>query len=98
MLQRVLQEIETLRGPINLNDLAHRLEVEPGVLERIIEFWIWKGRLKDNRAGTEAAEAVCNGAVCIRSCPGPQDCPFVVTMPRALAVTLPPKDKPTPEK
>jgi hypothetical protein len=96
MLRRVLREIEALRGPINLYDLARRLEIEPGALEGMIDFWIWKGRLKDNRSGVTAAEVACSGAVCSRSCPGPQDCPFVVRMPRTLSVVLSPQDKGTP--
>jgi hypothetical protein len=88
MLQQVLDEIKSAGGTINLNELAGKLNIEPGALEGMVQFWIRKGRLKETDVTRGPAGQACNTASCACSCPGPQGCPFVMTPPRTLSITI----------
>lgn len=78
LLISVLQSIQTAGGPVTLGELSHQLEIEPGALEGIIEFWVRKGRLTAS-GGTAAA---CGPAACSACTPsGEAGCPFVVGAP-----------------
>ncbi len=92
MLQRVLEEIEQSQEPLNLADLARRMGIEQSALEGMIEYWVRRGRLKDDRHSAEEAYILCSGRVCGTgsSCPGPQECPFIITAPRTFSLTPPP--------
>ena len=89
MLQQVLREIKSAGGTINLNELAGRLNVEPSALDGMIQFWIRKGRLKETDITCGPAGQSCHTVSCACSCPGPQGCPFVMTLPRTLSISLP---------
>jgi hypothetical protein len=95
MLRRILQELETIQGPVDVRDLARRLNVEPGALAGMIEFWVRKGRLKNYLQEAETAPAICNGSHCGGVCPGPQACAFASTLPqtRWIALQLQAKDQ-----
>ena len=88
MLRQVLQEIEAAQGTISLTDLSRKLGLEPGALEGMIQFWVRKGRLKDDERDNQQLFAVCGGGSCGRSCPGAQGCPFVAKMPRTFSLAL----------
>ena len=88
MLRQVLAEIKSADGTISLNELAGKLNIEPSALEGMIQFWIRKGRLKETDVAREPVGQACNTASCACSCPGPQDCPFVMTPPRTLSITI----------
>ena len=88
MLQKVLQEVKSVQGPINLNDLAHKLDIDRSALEGMIQFWVRKGRLKNDQLEPEPTHEMCSSASCSSSCSGPKDCPFVMTMPRTYSLTL----------
>ena len=86
MLQQVLQEIKAANGPINLNELARRLNVERSALDGMIQFWLRKGRLQETDIYTDVPADICSGGTC--NCSGPKSCPFVMAMPRSYAVKL----------
>jgi hypothetical protein len=86
MLQQVLQEIKASGGPINLNELARRLNMERSALDGMIQFWIRKGRLKETDIYTDVPGDVCASGTC--HCSGPQNCPFVMTLPRSYSIKL----------
>ena len=85
MLRQLLCEVEATQGPLDLNELGRRLDVERGALDGMIQFWVRKGRLIDNRAAAEDA-AVCAPGHCGGCCPGPQSCPFTMKMPRTYSL------------
>ena len=87
MLHRVLQEIETAHGAVNLNDLSRTLGVERGALEGMIQYWVRKGRIKDDSADTEIPLSSCSSGSCGHACPGPQGCPFVMKLPKTYTLT-----------
>jgi hypothetical protein len=49
MLHRVLSELESAEGAVDLGEMAQRLGVERTALEGMIEFWVRKGRLRSDR-------------------------------------------------
>jgi len=82
MLRRILNEFESATGGISINELGHRLGVERGALEGMIDYLVHKGQLQNDRA---AAVAMCQSGGCA-SCPGSRGCPFVVETPRAFSI------------
>ncbi len=88
MLQQVLQEVESAPGAVNLNDLARKLGIERSALDGIIQFWVRKGRLRDDELEAETSPDTCSSGTCKNSCPGPKDCSFVMTMPRTYSLIL----------
>ena len=86
MLNRLLHEFEIAAGPLNLNDLARRLNVERGALEGMIEFWVRKGRISDSQISAKVAPPQCSGLSCAASCSGAETCPFVAKLPRQFTL------------
>jgi DNA-binding IclR family transcriptional regulator len=83
MLQLILQEIESAGGTVNLADLSRRLDVDPGALEGMLEFWVRKGRLRRSLQGNEFCST---SLTCAGSCGGAQGCPFVIRMPHTFSL------------
>lgn len=73
-LRAVLQRFEDQSAPISVQQMARDLDLEPGVLLDMIEYWVRKGKLRAV-SGTGSACTTCgsHGA-----------CPFVVTLPRTF--------------
>jgi hypothetical protein len=61
MLRQVLQEIKAARGPVDLNQLAHKLNLERDALDGMIDFWVRKGKIEDMR---QAETLECFSQVC----------------------------------
>ncbi|MBP1464732.1 hypothetical protein EYB53_003310 [Candidatus Chloroploca sp. M-50] len=80
MLQKVLQALEETQGPVSLDELSRQLELDVGVLEGMIDFWVRKGKLKDSRL------AACAGG-CGNCNPGAQGCTFDRGRPRSITLT-----------
>ena len=72
VLRRVLQELESAQGPVNLDDLSRKLGTERGVLEGMITFWVRKGRLQEDLLAVRTD--LCASANCDVSCPGAGHC------------------------
>jgi hypothetical protein len=70
-LRDVLTAFEEVREPCSLHQMARNLDMSPGMLEGMIEYWIRKGRLRES-GGTPTACAACHT----------DHCPFIATMPR----------------
>jgi hypothetical protein len=84
MLREVLQELTHAQEPVNLNDLSRKLDIEPSALQGMIQFWVQKGRLRDEVQASEAIFESCSS--CEGACPGPQTCPLVMKMPQSYSV------------
>ncbi len=87
MLHQVLQAIESAPGAVNLNELSQKLNIERSALDGMIQFWVRKGRLKDD---SQPAQSSCCSTTssCGHSCSGAQECPFVMKLPRTYSITL----------
>lgn len=79
MLHAILHELQTTPEPITITQLSRKLGVQRSALEGMIQFWVRKGRLSidDDLGGGAAEVSVCDSKACLRSCPGPQQCPLV---------------------
>lgn len=87
MLREVLQAVEAADGPITLNELSRRLDIDPGVLDGMLAHWSRRGRVT---VDTQAGIACAGTTVAVRcSCgsgePGAA-CPFMARMPRTYIV------------
>ncbi len=86
MLQQVLRELESARGPVNLNELADKLGLERSALEGMIAFWVRKGRLTDSQLQPDSA-GTCGGCSCATSCAKQSSCCTMTTqMPRRFSL------------
>ena len=75
MLHAILHEIETTPGPITMRELSRKLNVQPGALQGMIQFWVQKGRLAiDDAPGGLAEISICANKMCFHACPGPARC------------------------
>ena len=84
MLKQVLREIEEVNAPITLQALSYRLAIEPSALQGMIDFWVRKGRLRDE----DAVDACAVDGGCGSSCSGATNCAFVVDTPRSYSLRL----------
>lgn len=93
MLYQVLSEIEQAQGPVLLSDLSRKLGIDAATLSGMIQFWVRKGRLRDDDAALEEGIACASGA-CSSGCAGASSCAFVVKLPKtySLSVSLPVHD------
>ena len=85
MLQRILEEFESAPGGISINELGHKIGVERGALEGMIDYLVRKGRLQDDKAASAAM--MCSNGGCV-SCSGARKCPLVVETPRTFSLTV----------
>lgn len=86
MLKRVLQEIESSPGTLNINELSRKLDIDRSTLEGMIQHLVRTGRLVDDDASAE--ECGINGN-CGSTCPGAASCIFFAKMPKTYSVPNP---------
>lgn len=84
MLLKILHEVEAAQGPLDLNELSRRLDIDRSALDGMIQFWVRKGRLIDDAVVAGEATTVCASHACGRGCPGPQQCSFALKPPRTI--------------
>jgi hypothetical protein len=70
-LREVLKAFEESPGPISLNDMARDLNMAPGMLEGMIDYWVRKGKIRER-----------GGSACER-CHSAKNCSYSPTMPRS---------------
>jgi len=86
MLNQVLQEIKFAQSVLNLSDLSHKLGIEHSALDGMIQFWVRKGRLRDDDAESAAVMSKCSPPSCGGSCTGKTVCPFVAKIPKTYSI------------
>lgn len=86
MLWKILYEVEAAQGPLDLNELCRRLDIERSALDGMIQFWVRKGRLVDDAVTAGQATTVCASYACSRNCPEPQHCSFALKTPRTITL------------
>jgi hypothetical protein len=80
-LREVLRAFETAQGPLSLSDIARDLDITPGMLDGMIDYWVRKGKIRPAAGGP--ACATCSSCSHSKSC-----CTYSPTMPRSyLLVT-----------
>lgn len=70
MLYQLLYEIKSAPGPLNLAELAERLNVEPAALNGMIDFLVKKGRLHRDEitCAADHANSACGACACSANC------------------------------
>lgn len=86
MLNQVLQEIKFSQSSLNLSDLSYKLNIERSALEGMLQFWVRKGRLRDDDADLAAVTSTCSPPSCGGSCADMAVCPFVAKMPKTYSI------------
>lgn len=90
MLREVLQAVEAAEGSITLNELSHRLNIDPGVLVAMLEHWSRKGKLVISQDSTMPCATPDKPATC--SCgtgASGAGCPFLARLPRSYTIGQP---------
>lgn len=71
-LRAVLNRFADQSTPISINRLAQEMNLEPGILCDMIDYWVRKGKLREVNSGGQA----CN------TCGVKGACPFIIALPR----------------
>ncbi|MCS6826264.1 MAG: FeoC-like transcriptional regulator [Caldilinea sp.] len=88
MLWKILQEVEAAQGPVTLDELSRRLDIDRSALEGMIQFWVRKGRLIDDKPASDGSEFVCAAHHCSRLCSTVHACPYHVWTPLIFPAKL----------
>ncbi|MCK4598939.1 hypothetical protein KAU37_03835 [Candidatus Bipolaricaulota bacterium] len=67
MLSRIREAFEKAVGPLDLNELSHRLGVEQSALDGMLEFLVRKGKLREIGLATEACTHCGSRLSCAQS-------------------------------
>ncbi|MCK4489654.1 MAG: hypothetical protein KAU23_05305 [Anaerolineales bacterium] len=86
MLTQVLLEIESAHNSLNLSELSHKLDIDRSALDGMIQFWVRKGKLRDDDADLAAVMSTCSPPSCGGSCAGMATCPFIAKMPKTYSI------------
>jgi hypothetical protein len=71
-LREVLSRFETYRMPVSVAQMAQEMQLEPGVLYSMIDYWVRKGKLRE----VNSHQQTCH------TCGIKTGCPFIVALPR----------------
>lgn len=88
MLRDVLRAVEAADGSITLNELSHRLDIDPGVLAAMLEHWSRKGKIVISGDSTMPCAVPDKPVTC--SCgtgSTSPDCPFKARLPRSFEIS-----------
>jgi len=88
MLTQVLLEIKSAQNSLNLSELSRKLDIDRSALDGMIQFWVRKGRLRDDDADLAVMTSTCSPPSCGGSCAGMAVCPFVAKMPKTYSILM----------
>jgi hypothetical protein len=63
LLREVLHAFEEADRPLSLTDMARALDIAPGTLEGMIDYWVRKGKIRECSSGS-----MCESCGCAKSC------------------------------
>jgi hypothetical protein len=66
-LREVLRAFEDARGPLSLNDIARDLDITPGMLDGMIDYWVRKGKIRPAASGAACASCSLSKSCCTYS-------------------------------
>lgn len=84
LLKDVLDAFKDTAQPLSLAQLARRLDVEQGLVEDMIAYWVQKGKLRD----ASIANACNTPRHCASCAIGKNGCPFVMQMPKRYELII----------
>ncbi len=77
-LRRLIDLLESSRGMLSIQDLARELDLSPGRVEGMVEFWIRKGRIQ-----------IVSGQPDCAACGIKGECSLAVDLPRVYELVHP---------
>ena len=83
MLNQILREIKTAKGPITVPELSRKMGVEPDALEGMIRFLVRKNILQDDDTvkNCNTDYGACTSSNCETS-----SCVFIAKMPKTYSI------------
>lgn len=88
VLDSLLTELRTVRGPIRSADLAERVGVSESALSGMIDVLVSKGRLSAAGASADGGAMACSGGACGSACVGLERCTFIANVPSTYTLIL----------
>jgi len=88
LLDRLVDELRTERGPVRSSDLARRIGVSESALDGMISVLTAKGVLSAPPDPGEGESIACSGVACGSTCIGLDACPFIANVPDTYTLVL----------
>ena len=88
VLDTLLTELRTVRGPIRSADLAERVGVSESALSGMIDVLVAKGRLSPGDAPGAGEAVACSGGACGSACVGLDRCAFIANVPASYTLIV----------
>ncbi len=88
ILDRLLDELQSAKGPIGSSELARRLDVAPSALDGMVSVLVANGRLRGDADPTQAETVACSGLACGTACVGLDECAFIVSVPQTHRLVI----------
>jgi hypothetical protein len=88
VLDTLLTELRTVRGPIRSADLAARVGVSESALSGMIGVLAAKGRLSPAGVPDGGESVACSGGACGFSCVGLDQCAFIANVPSTYTLIV----------
>lgn len=88
VLDKLLTELRTVRGPIRSADLAGRVGVSESALSGMIDVLVAKGRLSPAENPGAGEAVACSGSACGSACVGLDQCAFIANVPASYALIV----------
>ncbi len=81
VLDQLVDELRSERGPIRSGDLARRIGVSEPALDGMIGVLTAKGVLSGPSDSMDGEAIACSGVACGTTCVGLDACPFIANVP-----------------
>ena len=88
ILDRLLDELHTAKGPISSSELASRIDVSVSALDGMLGVLVTTGKLEGSSKTTDEELIACSGTACGASCVGLDKCPFIVDVPEVFSLVI----------
>lgn len=88
ILDRLLDELHTVKGPIRSSDLASRIGISDSALDGMLGVLVSKGKLEGSASTVDEELVACSGTACGASCVGLDKCPFIVDVPEVFSLVI----------
>ena len=88
VLDQLVDELRTERGPIRSSDLARRIGVSESALDGMISVLAAKGVLRAPSDSLDGKAIACSGVACGTTCVGLAACPFVANVPDTYSLVI----------
>ena len=88
VLDTLLTELRTVRGPIRSVDLAERVGVSESALSGMIDVLVAEGRLSPGDDPGAGEAVACSGGACGSACLGLDQCAFIANVPASYTLIV----------